>query len=538
MRACVVMMAVLVVLTPIASGAEAQAVGRRQAAARARMQEVERRLVELADLLEPQDPLRAEALRRALALSREQFIVSNMAQVEAHLQSGNYGAAVQVEEQVLAALGRLRDLLAANADVLALEALVAAEARLADLVQRQAQALARTRVAEPLEAEAGAQRAIRSDLHELVGDLRGAGATKWMADAERLMEEAEGALSGGRRAEATQAQAGAQARLEDARAALRAAIGRRRRAEQARTREVLLEALRNMLDEQRAIRGTTEELHAAGIAGRAYRLRALALAEREGGLLRAAESVLETLAEDGTTVALPAALQQARDDMAECARLLGEARTGPEVTALQEGIEATLEALIEALRTSVPEATEKPETAEEQEAGSGEDERPLVGIIGQLKVLRALQLTLNAQTARPGADAARLAERQGVLAEAAGALAADVPPLAPVASTMQEAQRMLEQGRTGHDARVLQERAVSQLDALIRRLEELAPSAETTPGEPGEAVAGLAPRPPARIGSGDRRLGPRAAADRAAEDRRHLQDGAVACTVHGTPPGV
>ncbi len=66
-----------------------------QAQARERMQEVERRLLELADTLQPQDPGRAQALRQALALSRQQFVVTNMGQAESQLQSGNYGAAVR-----------------------------------------------------------------------------------------------------------------------------------------------------------------------------------------------------------------------------------------------------------------------------------------------------------------------------------------------------------------------------------------------------------------------------------------------------------
>ena len=77
---------------------------------------------------------------------------------------------------------------------------------------------------------------------------------------------------------------------------------------------------------------------AAAPAGRAFRLRALALAEREKALGMAADAALDALMEDGTTVALPAALRQVKDDLAECARLLGDARAGPEVTAVQEGV--------------------------------------------------------------------------------------------------------------------------------------------------------------------------------------------------------
>ena len=107
--------------TTAASAAGPEAVGRQQSLARERMQDVERRLLELADLIEPQDPARAAALRRALTVSRQEFVVANMANIESLLQGGNYGAAAQTEEQVLEALKQLGDMLGQEAQPADLE---------------------------------------------------------------------------------------------------------------------------------------------------------------------------------------------------------------------------------------------------------------------------------------------------------------------------------------------------------------------------------------------------------------------------------
>ena len=411
-----------------------EAVSQQQSLARERMQDVERRLLELADLIEPQDPARAAALRRALTVSRQQFVVTNMADIESMLQGGNYGAAAQGEQQVLTALKQLGDILGQEAQPADVKALQAAQARLADLVKRQADAVARTQAspdADALRAAAQTQHGIASDAKSLADDLQGAPPSDELKAALSLMSDAEGALSGGRKAEAIAAQTAAQKQLEDASQALRAAIARQQQADQEQARAGLVTALQHMLDEQKAVRTETEGLgkEAAGnAAGRAYRLRAIALSEREKALGTAADGVLDSLAKDGTTVALPAALRQVKEDVAECATLLGDARTGPEVTAVQEGVESALAALIDAFQAAQQAQVKPPETPPQEQAPQRESRKPpLVDLGQQLKVLKALQLSVNAQTGRldaqrgaldaeaARAQAARLATRQGDL---------------------------------------------------------------------------------------------------------------------------
>ena len=109
----------------------------------------------------------------------------------------------------------------------------------------------------------------------------------------------------------------------------------------------------------------------------------------------------------------------------------------------------------------------------------------------QLKVLRALQLGVNAQTARldagaVGADerrsqASRLAERQGDLVGVARSLELD-----DVAAGMEKAQGLLKDGETGEPVRSVQAGVVAQLDALIASYEEQ--SQRSAPGQPQQAA--------------------------------------------------
>ena len=398
------------------------------------MQEVERRLLELADLIEPQDLARAAALRRALTVSRQEFVVANMANIESLLQGGNYGAAAQSEEQVLAALKQLGDILGQEAQPADLQALLAAQARLADLVKRQADAVARTQAsaenADALRAAAQTQHGIAGDVKSLADDLHGAPPSDELKAALSLMADAEAALSAGRKAEGLAAQSAAQKRLEDAGRALRAAIAQQQRADQAQARGSLLAALQRMLDEQKAVRTETEGLAkeaAAASTGRAYRVRALALAEREKALGTAADGPLDALAKDGTTVALPAALRQVQGRRG---RVRAPARRGADRTGgdgRPGGRESTLAALIDAFQAAQQAQAQQPQPPQEQAAEREGRKPPLVELGQQLKVLRALQLSLNAQTGRldeerraGGLDAEALRSQASRLAERAG----------------------------------------------------------------------------------------------------------------------
>jgi hypothetical protein len=508
MRAAAIIVALLLAAAAVRA-AEQQDLAARQSQARERMQEVEQRLLELADTLQPQDPVRAEALRRALTLSRQQFVVSNMGQAEGQLQSGNYGAAEQSEQQVLAALGQLSAILAEPTAGPSPGALLAAQKRLSDLAKRQGDLAERTsqspQSADALSALAPDQQAIAADLKALLDSLNGAPPSEDLNAALGLMSDAQTALSAGRKADAVSAQAAAQQRLQAAGRRLQEAIDAGRQAEQAQARAGLVAALQRMLDEQRAVTAQTADLQreaAAGPTGRTYRLRALALAAREAALQKAAGDVLAAVTKDATTLALPAALKQTSADLAECARLLGQAQAGPRVAGLQQAVEAALAALIDALNAAQQAQAQQSQTPPEQQAEG--QKPPLVGEEGQLRVLRAMQLCLNAQTQALAPDskeqAAGLAARQGELADVARGLKADGP-----AGDMETAQGQLAKGEAGEPVQSAQRDAVSKLDGLIAAAEEqarklqqkqsLQPGSQGGSQTPKQAAQQSAPRP-------------------------------------------
>ncbi|MCK4374890.1 MAG: hypothetical protein KAX19_06150, partial [Candidatus Brocadiae bacterium] len=191
-----------------------------------RMAEVEQRLLEMARLLEPERPERAEQLRQALVLSRERFIVSNMESIRALLAGERYGEAARLQREVLDDLARLAAVLGAEESAAELVRVRDAEGRLEEMVRKQSAAASETgELADPAEyaAAADGQEALREEAQELDGELRGGPGSEHLRAAVASMTAAAQALRGGAGAEALVAQVEAGGSLEAALAAVRQA---------------------------------------------------------------------------------------------------------------------------------------------------------------------------------------------------------------------------------------------------------------------------------------------------------------------------
>jgi hypothetical protein len=102
------------------------------------------------------------------------------------------------------------------------------------------------------------------------------------------------------------------------------------------------------------------------------------------------------LQEDGSSVAFPEALQQAREDMRSVAKRLKNVKTDAITQGLEEDIIATLEETLAALQQALKELR-KQRVAQQQ--GSGEPgEQPLVDQLAELRMIRALQNRVNTRT--------------------------------------------------------------------------------------------------------------------------------------------
>jgi hypothetical protein len=261
------------------------------------------------------------------------------------------------------------------------------------------------------------------------------------------MDEAGRALNGGADADALAAQLEAGRHLQAAQSALRSAILRLEAQRRAEIRFKLREALREMRAEQQAILAETDRIadlraddaapaeRAPATMPRAELLSIVALAAREQAMLDTADRAMALLAEDAGALALPGALAAVREDVASCAALLRAGRTDTVVRALQEDIISTLADLIDALSGDEARQSVPPDQPEAEETRQRRPILPL-DVLAELKVMRALQLSINRQTARldglrqdapPSADELsdamrRLADRQGAIKAMVGDL--------------------------------------------------------------------------------------------------------------------
>ena len=167
---------------------------------------------------------------------------------------------------------------------------------------------------------------------------------------------------------------------------------------------VLLEArFRHMLDEQVEIYDETKRLDQAAGKAPQHELEIAGgrLSRREKQIIREADRALVLLREDGTSVAFPQAVEQAREDM-----IVVEGRlAGTKFDALTQGVEedviAALEETLGALQQALKELRQK--QSQPQQSGEGQPgEQPLVDQIAELRMIRALQSQVNVATQRFG----------------------------------------------------------------------------------------------------------------------------------------
>ena len=109
------------------------------------------------------------------------------------------------------------------------------------------------------------------------------------------------------------------------------------------------------------------------------------------------EKALAVLREEGSGVALPEALGQLRDDMQQVTSRLGQAKADAQTVSLEEEIMAGLEEMIAAVKQAQRDQQSRPRAGQ---GGGEQEEAPLVDRLAELKMLRSLQLRVNARTKR------------------------------------------------------------------------------------------------------------------------------------------
>jgi len=132
-------------------------------------------------------------------------------------------------------------------------------------------------------------------------------------------------------------------------------------------------------------------------ASRNEDLKAGDLSGREGQIVMEANKALQLLEEDGTAVAVPQVLEQARDDMKKVQALLFKTEVGPFCQGIEEDIIAALKEIIEALKKAQQELKDRKDQPPPPPGGPKPPD-PLINVLAELRMLRNLQVKVNKRT--------------------------------------------------------------------------------------------------------------------------------------------
>ena len=221
--------------------------------------------------------------------------------------------------------------------------------------------------------------------------------------ARQRMQDAIEQLEEAKREQAVERQEKALRELEQAKTELERIL-RQLREEELERMLVLLEVrFRKMLDMQVEVYDQTKSLESSQASAPEHEIELASsrLARQERQIVREAERALVLLREDGTTVAFPEAVEQARDDMQAVANRLGKVKIGVITQGLEEDIITALEETLAALQQALEKAREQKSQRQQQQQGSPGDQ-PLVDQLAELRMIRALQNRINRRTLRYG----------------------------------------------------------------------------------------------------------------------------------------
>ncbi len=218
-----------------------------------------------------------------------------------------------------------------------------------------------------------------------------------MQDAQKQLEQAQ---RGGAQAE----QDVAIEELEQAKADLERIL-RQLREEEMERMLVLLEArFRKMLDEQNEVYEETKKLDKAAATAPEHELEIAAgrQSRRERLIVREADRCLVLLREDGTSVAFPEAVEQARDDMKQIAERLNRVKVDLITQTMEEDVIAALEETLGMLQETIDKLRDQ-KAQPQGGGGGGSGEQSLVDQLAELRMIRALQVRVNNRTKQYGA---------------------------------------------------------------------------------------------------------------------------------------
>lgn len=227
-------------------------------------------------------------------------------------------------------------------------------------------------------------------------------ARKRIHAAEERMREAKKQLEQARREQSVEAQKQAEEELKKAISELEAILRQLREEELERVLAMLEGRFRKMLAMQQDVYEGTLKLLRVPEESRdeeiAIRANQWSVSQRK--IVLEAERALTLLHEEGSSIAFPETVEQMRDDMQQVADRLAATRVDRITQGVEEEIIQTLEELIAALQQAQKDLEEQKQRQQQPPPPGDEQEEPLVDAIAELKMIRSLQMRINARTKR------------------------------------------------------------------------------------------------------------------------------------------
>jgi ClpP class serine protease len=121
------------------------------------------------------------------------------------------------------------------------------------------------------------------------------------------------------------------------------------------------------------------------------------LSGKESQIIVEVDKAVMVLHDDGTAAAMAEAVQQIREDMQQVVPRLAQAKVGKVTQNLEGDIITALQEMIDTLKKA-QKAQENKNKPRPQQAGAQQDP-PLVDMLAELKMIRALQMRVNTRTA-------------------------------------------------------------------------------------------------------------------------------------------
>jgi hypothetical protein len=226
-------------------------------------------------------------------------------------------------------------------------------------------------------------------------------ARKRLEAAQQQMKEAQKKLEEARRQQAIEKQEEAVRKLEQAKSDLEEILRQLREEEIERILAILEARFRKMLQMQEEVYEGTLRLDRIPVPERTHNqeIEASRLSSRESQIVVEVDKAALLLREDGGAVAFPEAVDQMRDDMQQVVSRLAQANVSKITQGIEEDIIAALKDMIAALKKAQKDQEGKKKKPSESQSGEPQDP-PLIDMLAELRMIRALQMRVNTRTAR------------------------------------------------------------------------------------------------------------------------------------------